>query len=175
MRAPFSANFAQFRLHVSLLGSHLFQSRVLGWGRNCDYRFRFRRSWRLLCCAGISGGASIVSKLLLVSLARFCLALGLVSVVMYVAPLMTAFISVLAAAMIVPSLYVFFRYGYRWLSELQIKDFLTADKSQIANITRYSLPFVAASLSAALMGLADRVVIEQFLGLRAVGLYIWNP
>ena len=42
----------------------------------------------------------------------------------------------------------------------------------MANIARYSLPFVATSLSAALMGLADRIVIEHFLGLRAVGLYI---
>ena len=117
-------------------------------------------------------GRQLYRSYLLVSVARFCLAVSLVGLIMYAGRHLGAIIFMLAAAMIVPSLYVFFRYGYRWFSGLKITEFLTVDKSQMANIARYSLPFVATSLSAALMGLADRFVIEQFLGLRAVGLYI---
>jgi O-antigen/teichoic acid export membrane protein len=117
-------------------------------------------------------GRQLYKSYLLVSVVRFCLALILVGLIMYAGPDPNAIIFMLAAAMIVPSLYVFFLYGYRWFSSLKITDFLTVDRSQMANIARYSLPFVATSLSAALMGLADRIVIEHFLGLRAVGLYI---
>ena len=46
------------------------------------------------------------------------------------------------------------------------------DTTQIASVLRYSAPFVAVSLTLAVINVADRLVIGHVLDLKSVGLYI---
>ena len=107
-----------------------------------------------------------------VSFVRFCLALGFVGITMVFMPDLKIIIFVLSVAMLLPSLIVLFYQPYFSTAASNFRDFISLNPTQLTSISRYSFPFVAISLSAALMGLVDRYIIEHFLGLHSVGLYI---
>ena len=127
------------------------------------------------------GGFSVVQEFLagrqyyrqyfLTSGLRFALAAALVLLaLMYLRDPMAVMLAIIFA-LAVPTAIMFGAHGAgATLGTLAHMNRI--DKTQIASVLRYSAPFVAISLTNAVINVADRVVIGQVLDLKSVGLYV---
>ncbi len=116
-------------------------------------------------------GRQFYRQYFLTSGIRFALVVALVFLtLMYLRDPMVV-MSIVIFALAVPAVIMFALHG-AGASSGALVSMGRVDAPQIVSVLRYSAPFVAISLTNAVINMADRVVIGRALDLKSVGLYV---
>ena len=116
-------------------------------------------------------GRQYYQRYLFTSILRFGLAVALVLIALkYFRDPMAVMVAIIFA-MAVPAAIMFGAHG-AGATVLRLAHMRRIDTTEIASVLRYSAPFVAISLTLAVINVADRLVIGHVLDLKSVGLYV---
>ena len=116
-------------------------------------------------------GRQYYRQYLLTSILRFGLAVALVLLALkYLRDPMAVMVAIIFS-MAVPAAIMFGAHG-AGATVLRVERMKRIDTTEIASVLRYSAPFVAISLTLAVINVADRLVIGHVLDLKSVGLYV---